>query len=190
MFRRAFLMAAGLAAAAALSALASPRPARAADATAHDFAFANIDGGPLRLADYQGRPILVVNTASFCAFTPQYEGLQALWETYRERGLVVVGVPSQDFNQEYDDAGAVKDFCQVNYGIDFPMADITKVRGTDRHPFFAWAARSFGERNAPRWNFHKYLINGEGRVSAAFGSGVGPASPEITSAIEALLPAG
>jgi glutathione peroxidase len=182
MHRRRFVSAA-----LALSALGGG-PVRA-ETTAHEFAFPGLEGGALPLADFAGRPVLVVNTASRCGFTYQYEALQALYERYRDRGLVVLGVPSNDFGgQELASEAAVKDFCEVNFGIDFPMTAITRVRGADRHPFYAWAARALGAAQAPRWNFHKYLVGGDGRLAAAFGTGVEPTSARVTAAVEALLP--
>jgi glutathione peroxidase len=180
---------ASLAALALLALLAGPQaPARGAESGAHAFSFVDIDGGELPLAQFAGRPMLVVNTASMCAFTPQYEGLQALWERYRDRGLVVIGVSSDSFNQELASEDKVRDFCTVNYGIDFPMTAITAVRGPDAHPFYAWAARAPRSGGAPRWNFHKFLIDGEGRMVAGFGSGVGPNAPQLIREIERLLP--
>lgn len=176
----------------ALAALAGlPRSAAAGELVAHDFAFAAIDGGIVRLADYAGRPVLVVNTASKCGFTYQYDGLQALWDRYRDRGLVVLGVPSDDFGgQEFGSEAEVKDFCAVNFAIDFPMTAITPVKGSRAHPFYTWAARTMGPRNAPRWNFHKYLVGPDGRLVAAFGSTAEPTGAAVTGAIEALLPQG
>lgn len=169
------------------AALSAPR-AHAGTISAHDFAFSGIDGGTLRLADYAGRPVLVVNTASMCGFTPQYDGLQALYDAYRDRGLVVLGVPSDDFGgQEYNTASEVKHFCEVNFSLDFPMADITPVKGPGAHPFYIWARAALGPGKAPRWNFHKYLIGPDGAAVAAFGTTTKPMSRPITSAIDALL---
>ena len=179
--------------AAALAAPAAFR-SRAADAggrTAHDFAFPDIEGGEIALSGYAGRPVLVVNTASKCGFTYQYDALQRLWARYRDRGLVVLGVPSDDFGgQELATEAEVKGFCEMNFGIDFPMTAITRVKGPDRHPFYAWAERAFGPADAPRWNFHKYLLDGEGRPVAAFGTGVEPDSAKVVAAVERLLPSG
>jgi glutathione peroxidase len=188
MSRRSGLMA--LAAVGVLAAMAGPRRARAqgAETTAHDFAFLDIDGAPLRLNQFAGKAMLVVNTASRCGYTGQYDGLQQLWTQYRDRGLVVIGVPSDEFNQELSSEDAIRDFCEANFGIDFPMTSITRLRGTDRHPFYAWAERALGRENAPRWNFHKYLIDGQGRAVAAFPSRVEPMSRQMISAVEALLP--
>ncbi len=154
-------------------------------ANAHDFAFDDIDeAGELRLADFAGRPVLVVNTASRCGYTYQYDALQALYDRYRDRGLVVLGVPSDDFNQELASAAEVKDFCAVNFAIDFPMTAITHVAGADAHPFYSWAAARAG---APRWNFHKYLLGPDGELVAAFPTRTEPDAPEVRQAIENLL---
>ncbi|MEM6440817.1 MAG: glutathione peroxidase [Pseudomonadota bacterium] len=171
-------------------ALAAGAAASAARAEAHGFRFASLDveDGELALADFAGRPILIVNTASRCAFTPQYEALQALWEGYRDRGLVVIGAPSRDFGrQEYADAEKIKEFCEVNFSIDFPMTNLIKVKGPDAHPFYKWAHAS--DLPSPRWNFHKYLLDGQGRLVGAWSSDVAPTDPEILLAIDPLLPA-
>ena len=186
MMRRLFLAAAA-AAIAGPSLGAQPRPSAAA---AHGFGFTDIDGNPMPLAQFKGRPLLVVNTASRCGFTGQYEGLQTLWTRYRDRGLVVIGVPSDDFRQELSSESAVKNFCELNYGVDFPLTEITHVRGPQAHPFYAWAAQVMGPRLAPRWNFHKYLVDGDGRLVAAFATGVEPLSRTVTDAVERLLPRG
>ncbi len=171
--------------AALLAVVAAAPLARAGTASAHDFAFDDIDeAGKLRLADFSGRPVLVVNTASRCGYTYQYDALQALYDRYRDRGLVVLGVPSDDFNQELATAGEVKDFCAVNFAIDFPMTAITHVAGAAAHPFYRWAAERAG---APRWNFHKYLVGPDGRLVAGFPTRTEPDAPEVRQAIEALL---
>lgn len=170
--------------AAALAAISLAGPARAG-ATAHDFTFQALEGGEIRMADFAGRAVLVVNTASFCAFTPQYEGLQRLADETGP-GLVVLGVPSDDFHQESDSAAEVKEFCEVNFGITFPMTDITHVKGDRAHPFYAWAA-SQGVR--PRWNFHKILIGPDGTIRADFSSATDPAAPVLRSTVNAALKA-
>ncbi len=187
--RRALLATAlGVVAAAALG--AGQRPARAGELIAHDFGFPGISGGIVRLADYAGRPVLVVNTASKCGFTYQYDALQALYDRYRDRGFVLVGVPSDDFGgQELATEAEVKHFCEMNFAIDFPMTSITPVRGKSAHPFYVWARNTLGAANAPRWNFHKYLVGPDGRLVGAFGTSTEPNAPEVTAAIEALLPA-
>ena len=121
----------------------------------------------LDLADFRDGPVLLVNTASRCGFTPQFDGLQALWERYRGRGLTVVGVPSNSFKQELDSATKVKDFCEVNFAIDFPMTGLVEVIGPDAHPFYRWAAE---QGRAPAWNFHKLLLDRDGRIVAGFDS--------------------
>lgn len=147
--------------------------------------FASIDGGTIHLSDWAGRPVLVVNTASLCAFTPQYEGLQRLYDTYKDRGLVVLAVPSDDFRQELGSEAEVKDFCELNYGLDLPMTEITHVRGKDAHPFYAWLRQETGF--VPRWNFNKVLLSGAGEVVGTYGSTVSPQSREIRDKVETLL---
>jgi glutathione peroxidase len=182
MQRRYFLQATAV-----LTTLAAASAARAAG-SAHDFAFTDIDGAPLPLSQFAGRTVLVVNTASRCGFTYQYDGLQALYDRYRERGLVVLGVPSDDFGgQELATEAEVKEFCEVNFAIDFPMTEITRVRGSARHPFYAWAEEVLGPDNAPGWNFHKYLVGPDGALIRAFGTGTPPDSAKIIAAVEAQL---
>jgi glutathione peroxidase len=166
--------------------LLAAAPVRAAERV-HDLAFPAIDGTTLDLAAFAGRPLLVVNTASRCGFTPQYAGLQEVWERYRDRGLVVIGMPSNDFNQEYGDDAAIRDFCEVNFGIDFPMSASVATRGPDQHPFFARVAEDLGSAALPRWNFHKYLVDRQGRVVAGWSSMASPTGSEIITAIEAAL---
>ena len=169
------------------AAVSQNTPSSAAPVTAaQSFSFPSIDGGTLSLDDWLGRPVLVVNTASLCGFTPQYEGLQALYDRYRERGLVVVAVPSDDFQQELDSAGEVKEFCEVTFGLDLPMTDITAVRGTGAHPFFRWLKDDHGF--APSWNLNKVLIGPDGGFVTAWGSVTKPGSQAIAGEIEALLP--
>ena len=157
-------------------------PVQAVDLSAP---FLSIDGGELRLDDWAGRPILVVNTASQCAFTRQYADLQALYDRYRDQGLVVVSVPSDDFNQELSTEAEVKAFCEVQFGLDHPMTSITKVRGAGAHPFYASLKAETGF--VPRWNFNKVLIDPNGEVAATFGSRVAPMSSKITDRIDAFL---
>ena len=168
----------------------APVSLHAGELTAHDFAFRAIDDGIIRLADFAGQPVLVVNTASRCGFTYQYDQLQALYDAYRGQGLVVLGVPSGDFNQELATEAEVQYFCEVNFNLDFPMTAITPVRGTAAHPFYAWAANDLGRSKAPRWNFHKYLVDGSGRLVGAWGSRTEPMSAPIRDEVEKLLGAG
>ncbi len=143
--------------------------------------FASIDGGWIDLAAHEG-PALVVNTASLCAFTPQYDGLQQLHETFGPRGLLVLAVPSDDFRQELGSDAEVAEFCQLTFGLDLPMATITPVTGAAAHPFYRWLSETEGW--APRWNFSKVLLD-EGRVVGTWGSATRPAS--LGAAIEDAL---
>ena len=147
--------------------------------------FPSIDGGTLALEDWRGQPVLVVNTASRCGFTPQYEALQRLYETYAARGLVVLAVPSDDFNQELGSAAEVKQFCELNYGITLPMTDITHVRGAEAHPFYKAVKAETGFE--PGWNFNKILIGPDGTVMGTWGSVTAPDSKPIVQEIEPFL---
>lgn len=156
---------------------------------AYQFEFAGLEGGQLRLSGWRGHPVLVVNTASFCGYTPQYRELEALWQRYRDRGLIVLGVPSNDFGQqEPGSAAEIKQFCETNYQVDFPMAEKVRVVGAQAHPFYRWVAAELGEAGAPRWNFHKYLLDPAGHLVGAWPSQVSPTGQEVTGEIEKLLP--
>jgi glutathione peroxidase len=153
------------------------------------FEFTSIEGTPLSLADYRGKAVLVVNTASRCGFTPQYAGLQTLWEKYRDRGLVVLGVPSNDFGaQEPGSESEIKSFCDVNFDIDFPMTSKEVVSGDGAHPFYKWSGEELGGLSKPRWNFHKILLDTEGKAVDWFAPTTGPDADNLISAIEAVLP--
>ena len=157
--------------------------------SAHDFSFASIDGETLPLENYRGKALLIVNTASLCGFTSQYSGLQNLWESYRDRGIVVLGVPSDDFGgQEFDSADEVKSFCKINFDIDFPMTDIVHVKGSSAHPYYKWVAKAHGGMAVPRWNFHKHLIDANGNLVEWFMSTTSPSSSKLRRAIEKILP--
>jgi glutathione peroxidase len=152
--------------------------------TAFAFSFPRLDGGSLRLVEHAGKPILIVNTASQCGYTPQYAGLQQLWERYRDKGLLIIGVPSNDFGgQEPGGAAEIDKTAHGEYGVSFPLAAKTEIKGPSAHPFYKWAAL---ERpgDSPRWNFHKYLIGRDGRITAAFSSQVEPTDPRVIAAIE------
>lgn len=153
---------------------------------APNVSFNSIDGGVLQMSEWSGSPVLVVNTASQCAFTGQYEDLQTLYDTYRVRGLIVLAVPSDDFRQELNSAAEVKEFCEMTYGIDMPMADITAVTGQHAHPFFVWVKDETGF--VPRWNFNKVLIGGDGTVIETWGARTSPLARPITDAVEGALP--
>ena len=174
----------------AMSATRSPGNAGAGPAAGDAFAFAfeAIEGGPLPLDKFRGKALLVVNTASFCGFTPQYEGLQALWERYEAKGLVVVGVPSNDFGaQEPKDESEILGFCKGAFNVTFPLTTKQAVRAPGAHAFYAWAREMLGGAQAPQWNFHKYLVGRDGKLVAGFGTPVEPLSPVLTSAIDAAL---
>ncbi len=159
--------------------------ATAEEAQLQQFQFNSIDGGQIGFRDWTGHPVLIANTASLCGYTPQYTDLQALYDAYKDRGLVVVAVPSDDFKQELGSDTEVKDFCELNYDLDLPMTGITPVRGEGAHPFFAWLRDTQGFE--PQWNFNKVLIGPDGRVVGTWGSGESPTGPAIRSAVEAAL---
>lgn len=165
-------------------------PGQAGAGGALNYSFTTPEGKTFPLNTYKGRAVLVVNTASECGFTKQYNGLQTLWETYRDRGLVVIAVPSNDFGgQEPLSGKALKKFCTLHYNITFPVMDRTMVSGDSAHPFYRMAAEHFGYVGTPKWNFHKYLINSKGELVDWFSSITSPDSPRLRSAIEAALPA-
>lgn len=156
--------------------------------TAHDFEFVSIDGKPLKLKDYAGHPVLVVNTASECGFTPQYAGLESLWKKYKTRGLIVLGVPSNDFGrQEPGSEADIRNFCTKNYGVSFPMTAKYEVSGRNAHPFYHWIVTQAGDAAAPRWNFHKYLIDSKGELVGIYPSKTAPEDTKLVTEIEGLL---
>jgi len=161
----------------------TPAIATMSKRTAYAFTFDALEGPSVALADYARHPIMVVNTASLCGFTPQYAGLQQLWTKFHDRGLTIIGVPSNDFGSQ--EPGGVKDIeetAQHQYGVTFPITAKTVVRGPDAHPFYKWAAN---ERPAdvPRWNFHKYLIGGDGLIADVFVSEIEPTDDRVVAAI-------
>jgi glutathione peroxidase len=152
--------------------------------TAYAFKFTALDGGDIRLADFAGKPILVVNTASQCGFTPQYAGLQQLWTRYHDRGLMMIAMPSNDFGgQEPGGAPEIQETANRTYGVTFPIAEKAAVKGANPHPFYKWAA-SERPLDVPRWNFHKYLVGRDGHIVAAFLSEVEPTDSRVIMAIE------
>lgn len=169
---------------------AGPRVASAATVSrvsAYAFTFTGLDGAPILLSSHAGHPILVVNTASLCGYTPQYAGLQTLWTRYRDRGLMVLGIPSNDFGgQEPGGAVEIGKTAHVDYHVTFPLTEKVSVKGANAHPFYRWAAI---ERplEAPRWNFHKYLIARDGQLAGSFPSAVDPMDARLTAAIEKQL---
>ncbi len=152
-----------------------------------DFKIENISGDIIDLKKYENKVILLVNTASYCGFTNQYEDLQKLWDQYKSKGLVVIGVPSNSFNQEKKDDNDVKKFCEVNFNINFPLSTITNVKGNKAHEVYKWAEKNYGKSAIPKWNFHKILINRDGKISDTFTSFTNPLSNKIIKKIESLL---
>ncbi|MBU8540287.1 glutathione peroxidase [Falsiroseomonas tokyonensis] len=166
--------------------LATPLVMAAAPAqTVFDFRLEALEGGPLALADFRGQALMVVNTASFCGYTPQYEGLQRLHDRFAPAGFAVIGVPSNDFRQESADAAKIREFCETVYGITFPLAGLTRVRGPQAHPLFAWLAARAG--GPPRWNFHKFLVARDGLAARGFATSIEPEHPTLLRAVEAAL---
>jgi len=156
--------------------------------TAYDFSFTAIDGAPLPLSSFRGKVLLVVNTASECGFTPQYEGLEQLWQARKAQGLVVLGVPCNDFGaQEPGTSGEIAQFCKVNYGVTFPLTARTVVKGAEAHPFYKWAGERAGPIGRPKWNFHKYLIGRQGEFITWFSSVAKPTGPKIGKALDQAL---
>lgn len=167
---------------------AAPPVSGADRATAYQFEFAGLWTDRVPMTAFQGDVVLVVNTASRCGLTPQYEGLQQIYDEYRAQGFEIVGVPANNFlGQEPGSAEEIQEFCTLNYGVTFPMAAKTEVIGAERHPFYQWAEAQLGEAAVPQWNFHKLLIGRDGRLIAAFGSRVTPESDEVRNAIAAAL---
>jgi glutathione peroxidase len=156
--------------------------------TAYAFSFPGLEGGEIKLADHAGKPILVVNTASLCGFTPQYAGLQQLWERYHGRGLMIIGVPSNDFGaQEPGGAGDIVKTAHGEYGVAFPLAAKAQVKGSSPHPFYKWAAAA-RPLETPRWNFHKYLVGRDGHIAAVFATDIEPMDARVINAVVKELP--
>ena len=153
----------------------------------YDFKINNVSGEVINFKDYKGKVILLVNTASYCGFTKQYNELQILWDRYKKKGLIVLAIPSNTFNQEKNSDDDVKEFCEVNFNINFPISTITDVKGENAHAIFKWAKKNYGKSAVPKWNFHKILINKEGKIEDTYASFTNPTSKKITSKIENLL---
>ena len=153
----------------------------------YDFNIEGINGELINFKEYKNKAVLVVNTASYCGFTNQYEELQKLWDNYKSKGLVVLGVPSNSFNQEKKNNDEVKEFCEVNFNINFPLTTITEVKGDNAHDLFKWAKNNHGKSAIPKWNFHKILINKEGKVEDTFTSFTNPMSEKLVGKIENIL---
>ena len=151
---------------------------------AYDFSFNSIDGNSIKLDEYKNQIIVVVNVASRCGYTPQYEDLQKLWTNYKKMGLVVIGVPTNNFKQEPGSNEEIKNFCETSFGIDFPMTKKMDVIGKDAHPFFKWAKKNHGISAIPKWNFHKIIIGKDGKVMDTFASFTKPSSSKFIKIIE------
>ena len=153
----------------------------------HDFTIESISGETINLSDYKSKVVLLVNTASKCGFTPQYSGLQKIYERYKDDGLVVFGVPTNDFNQELSKDSDVKEFCEIRFGVEFPMSSIQPIRGENAHPVYKWIKSNVSVIGQPRWNFHKYLIGKDGKIINWFSSMTSPTSEGLVNQIETAL---
>ena len=154
----------------------------------YDLSFESIDGNTISLKEFKNKPIIVVNSASFCGFTYQYEQLENLYQKYKKKGLVIIAIPSNDFGgQEYKDNKKVKEFCEVNFNISFPITTITKVKGRNRHPFFKWVEKEAGYLSLPKWNFYKYLISKDGKLSSWFSSVTKPSSEKFLNELKKIM---
>ena len=152
-----------------------------------DHSIKSIDGKIINLNEYTNKAILLVNVASYCGFTKQYDGLQKLWDKYKDKGLIVLCVPSNSFNQEKDKNDEVKKFCEVNFGINFPMTSIFEVKGDNAHEIYKWAKKNHGKSAVPKWNFHKILIDTDGKIFDTYASFTKPMSKKIITAVEKIL---
>tara|TARA_B100000029_G_scaffold241206_1_gene238429 strand:- start:1315 stop:1827 length:513 start_codon:yes stop_codon:yes gene_type:complete len=157
------------------------------DKLIYDFKINSITGEEINFNDYKNKVILLVNVASYCGFTKQYADLQKLWEVYRHKGFVVIGVPSNSFNQEKNSEKEIKKFCEVNFNINFPMTSIYEVKGDNAHAIYKWAMNNHGKSAVPKWNFHKILIGKDGKVADTFVSFTSPTSKKITKVIDKIL---
>ena len=152
-----------------------------------DFKINSITGDVIDLKDFKGKPVLIVNTASYCGFTKQYNDMQELWDKYREKGLIVLGIPSNSFRQEMKNNNDVKEFCEVNFNINFPLTEITDVKGDNAHEIYKWAKANYGKSAVPKWNFYKILVNKDGKIEETYASLTKPTSNKIIKKIESLL---
>ena len=157
------------------------------DKLIYDFEIESITGEKIDFSKYKNKVILLVNVASYCGFTNQYSDLQNLWDNYKEKGLVVIGVPSKSFGQEKDAEKEVKNFCKVNFDITFPLTSIYDVKGDNAHEIYKWAKKNYGNKSVPKWNFHKILINRNGKIEDTFAPFTKPSSKKIIEKIEKIL---
>ena len=154
------------------------------DKLAYTFSFRSIDEGEIKLSDYKDKTIVIVNVASRCGFTNQYEGLQKIWTDYKKNGLVVIGIPSNNFKQEPGTNKDIKEFCKSNFKVSFPLTEKTDVIGKNAHPFFKWAKKNYGNSASPKWNFHKIIIGKDGKIANTFSSITKPSSKKFINYIE------
>ena len=158
------------------------------DKLVYDFDFNDLDGSPLNLSEYKNKVIVIVNVASQCGFTNQYEDMQKIWEKYQSRGVIILGVPSNDFgNQEPGSSQEIKNFCEAKFGINFPMTEKVSVKGESAHPFYKWAKKNHGKSAVPKWNFHKIIIGKNGKIVDTFSSITNPSSKKFVKALEKAL---
>ncbi len=157
------------------------------DKIAYDFSFKDLDGSEIKLSEYKNKVLVVTNVASYCGFTSQYEDLQEIWEKYQKRGLIVIGVPSNSFNQEKETNKEIKNFCEAKFGISFPMTEKVDVKGNEAHNFYKWASKNHGKSAIPKWNFHKIIISKDGKVFDTFSSMTRPTSKKFVKVLEQAL---
>ena len=158
------------------------------DKLVYDFDFNDLDGSPLNLSEYKNKVIIVINVASQCGFTNQYEDMQKIWEKYQSRGVIILGIPSNDFgNQEPGSSQEIKNFCEAKFGISFPMTEKVSVKGENAHPFYKWAKKNHGKSAVPKWNFHKIIIGKNGKIVDTFASITNPSSKKFVEALEKAL---
>ena len=155
---------------------------------AYDFTFKDLDGSPLSLAEFKDKVIVVVNVASQCGFTSQYEDMQMIYEKYQSKGIIMLGIPSNDFGQQEPGSNEeIKNFCEAKFGITFPMTEKVSVKGNQAHPFYIWAKNNYGSAAIPKWNFHKIIIDKYGKVADTFSSITNPSSKKFRKVIEKLI---
>ena len=155
---------------------------------AYDFEFKDLDGSTIKLSEYKNKVIVIINVASQCGFTNQYEDMQKIWEKYQSKGIVILGVPSNDFGkQEPGSNEEIKNFCEAKFGISFPMTEKVMVKGPEAHPFYVWARENYGKSAIPKWNFHKIIIDKEGKINETFTSITNPSSKKFIKALEKLI---
>jgi glutathione peroxidase len=158
------------------------------DRLAYDFSFTDLNGNKISLSDYKNKIIIIVNVASKCGFTNQYEDMQKIWNKYEKNGVIIIGVPSNNFgNQEPGSSTEIKNFCEAKFGITFPMTEKVNVIGEKAHPFYKWAKTNYGKSAIPKWNFHKIVIGKDGKIHDTFTSITNPSSGRFIKMLEKLI---